>query len=115
MLADVCEFRCDPRRVFRGGGGSWTTGEVDERVGFAFVAGCGEDEDVQTDLPAFLCGAVFVDLERATLCGACNVRDLAVFQDNLLGAVLTNRACGLERRNYCQAHEKKFSDHLCSS
>src|ERR1044072_2762661 len=110
MLADVCKILCDTRRVFRGSGGSWTAGEVDEGVGLALVTGCGQDEDIQTDLAPFG-GAVFVDLESATLGGAFYVLNLAVFQNDWLSAVLTNRARGLERQHQYHCYEEKCLSH----
>src|SRR5215216_639501 len=113
MLTDLCERTCDAGRVLRGGGGSWTTGEVDERIRFALVAGGGEDDDVQSDLASVLCGAIFVDLERAAPGSALNFLDLAVFQNEPLGTVLTNRARGVESQHQYERNEKQCFDHIC--
>ena len=45
---------------------TWTTGEIDERIWFTFVARGRKDKNVETDLPAFF-RAIFVDLESAAL------------------------------------------------
>jgi hypothetical protein len=98
MLTDLCEFRREADGIF-GRGGAWSTREVDHRVGLASVSGCREEKYVQTDLPAFLCGAVFVDLESAALRWAWNTPGLAVVQDKPLRTVLTNRARRLESKH----------------
>ncbi len=77
MLTDLCEFRREADGIF-GRGGAWSTREVDHRIGLAFVSGCGKEKDIKTDLPALLCGAVFVHLESAALCRTWNSRGLAV-------------------------------------
>ena len=80
MLTNLREFRREADRVFSRSG-AWTTGEVNKRIGLAFVTGCREEEDVKTDLPALLRGVIFVDLESAALRGAWNALDLAIVQD----------------------------------
>ena len=110
MLANVCEGVRDATRVL-GGGRTWTTGEVDEWIGFTFIARGRENEDVETDLAAFLRGAVFVNFESAALRGSGNVWRLAIFKHEWIAGSLFDSTRGMESQNQRQGDEEKCFDH----
>src|SRR5688572_21742692 len=66
MLAYLRECLRDAGCIFRRAG-TWSTSEVEERIRFAFVAGCGQNDDVDADLSSFASGTVFKHFERAAL------------------------------------------------
>ena len=98
-----------PGSVF-GGRAAWSTGEVNERIWFAFVARCRNDEDLETDFSSLFLGAVFVDVKRPALCFDLDARDLAVVQHNF-GSILSDGARGLESKKQENGDEGKCFNH----
>ena len=59
---------------------TWTTGEVEHRIGFAFRTGRWKNDDVDWDLATFASGAMLEDFERATFRVALDASNLTSFQ-----------------------------------
>src|SRR5688500_13307352 len=79
MFADAREDVDDTGCIF-GGRRTWTTGEVEQRIGFAFRTGRWKNDDVDWDLATFASGAILEDFERAAFRVALDAADLTSFQ-----------------------------------
>src|SRR6185369_8356387 len=91
VLADLRKRLRDAGGVFSGGG-TWATGEVEERIRFALCARGGQDDDLEIDLATFARGAIFVNFERAASRLALHALKLAVFQDARAWSMLSQIA-----------------------
>src|SRR5215212_3535126 len=95
MLTNCREQLRDAGSVL-GGRRSWSTRKVEQRIGFTLFAGCRKDDDLEIDYPAFLSGAVLVDVEIAALCSALDALDLTVCQNDGFCRTLAHGARGMK-------------------
>src|SRR5687768_10040939 len=79
MFADAREDVDDTGCIF-GGRRTWTTGEVEQRIGVAFRTARWKNDDVDWDLATFASVAILEDFERATFRLALDATNLASYQ-----------------------------------